>query len=71
MVIDVAIEKGCRDKTPESINVVQKYLNLMHLPDLVHCHGRTLSRELLETSGRVATKVTFPKEKPIRNDESL
>jgi hypothetical protein len=70
-VIDVAIEKGYRDKTLESINVVRKYLNLMHLSDLVHCDGRTLSEDLLEASGWLATKVTFPKEKITRNDKSL
>ena len=70
-IIDVAIEKGYRDKTLESINVVQKYLNLMHLSDLVQCDGRTLSKYLLEMSGRADTKVIFPKEKLTRSDKSL
>ena len=70
-IIDVAIEKGYRDKTLESINVVRKYLNLIHLSDLVHCDGKILSEDLLEASARVTTNVTFPKEKPTRNDKSL
>ena len=40
-VIDVVIEKGYRDKTLKSVNVVRKYLNLMHLSDLVQYDGRT------------------------------
>ena len=48
-----------------------EYLNLMHLSDLVHCDGRTLSEDLLKASGRLVTKVTFPKEKTTRNDKSL
>ena len=43
----------------------------MHLSDLVHCDGRTLSEDLLKASGRLVTKVTFPKEKTTRNDKSL
>ena len=70
-IINVAIEKGCRNKTLESINVVRKHLNLIHLSDLVHCDGRTLLDNLLEAYGQLATKMTFPKEKPTRNDKSL
>ena len=71
LIIDATIEKGHRDKTWESINGFLKYLNLMYLSDLVRCDGRTLSDDLLEASGWMATKVTFPKEKPTRNDKSL
>ena len=70
-IIDVTIEKGHRGKTLESINGVRKYLNLIHLSDLVHCDGKTLSDELLEASGQMATNITFPKEKPTRNEKSL
>ena len=70
-ILDVTIEKGYRDKTLESINVVRKYLNLIHLSDLVHCDGRTLSDDPLKASGRMATKFTFPKKTPTRNDKSL
>ena len=70
-IIDVTIEKGYTEKPLESINAVQKYLNFIHLPNLVHCDGKTLSDKLLEASGRMATNVTFTKEKPTRSDKSL
>ena len=43
----------------------------MYLSDLVHCDGRALSEDLLGASGRLATQVTLPKEKPTMNDKSL
>ena len=55
-----------RNSQPE-----RRCLNFMHPSDLVHCDGRTIFENLLEVSGRVATTVTFPEEKPIRNDKSL
>ena len=70
-IVDVAIEKGYRGKPLESINVVWNHLNLMHLSDLVLCDGKTLPDEVLEASGQMAINVTFPKEKPTRNDKSL
>ena len=70
-IIDVAIEKGYRGKPLNSIHVVRKYLNLMHLSDLVLYDGNTLPDELLEVSGRMATHITSPKEKPTKNNKSL
>ena len=70
-IIDAAIEKGYRGKPLESTNVVRKYLNLIHLSDLVLCDGITLTDEVLEASGQMDSNVMFPKEKPTRNDRNL
>ena len=70
-ILDVTTEKGYRDKNLESINGLRKYLNLIHLSDLVKCDGRTFSEYLLGVSGWAATNMTFPKEQMIRNDKSL
>jgi hypothetical protein len=42
----------------------------MHLSDLVLCDGKTLPDEVLEAAFQMATNITFPKEKPTRNDKS-
>ena len=52
-IIDVVIEKGYRGKPLESINVVRKFLNLIHLSDLVLCDGTTLSDEVLKASSQM------------------
>ena len=65
------MEKGYRGKPLESSNVVCKFLNLIHLLDLVLCDGTTLSDEVLKASGQMDSNVRFPKEKPTRKDRSL
>ena len=53
------------------INVVQKYLKLIHLSDLVHCNGKTLCGEVLSPSEEnvLDPTVTFPMEKPTKKDK--
>ena len=70
-ICDVATEKGYSGKDLDSINIVQKYLNLIHLSGLVLYDGKTLPDEVLEASGQMAPDVMSPKEKPTRNAKSL
>ena len=47
-IIDVAIEVGYRGDKLDSVNVVRKSLNLIHVSDLVLCDEKTLDMSLAE-----------------------
>ena len=71
-IIDVSTEKWYRGKPLKSINVVWKYLNLIHLSDLVHCVGNHCLIRWLKHTVRWLHTSCSPKQKnkTTRNDKS-
>jgi hypothetical protein len=62
---------GYRSKDLESLNIVQRCRNLIHVSDIIKCDGKTLDEFITSDLIEVSEAHTFPWEQPTKSDFRL
>ena len=62
---------GYRSKDLESLNIVQRCRNLIHISDIIKCDGKTLDEFITLDLIEVSEAHTFPREQPTKSDFRL
>jgi hypothetical protein len=59
---------GYRGKDLESLNIVHRFRNLLHLSDISKCDGITLDEFVISDMAEESAQHTFPREEPPPSD---
>jgi hypothetical protein len=62
---------GHRSKNLESLNIVRRCRNLIHVSDIVKCNGKTLDEFITSDSTELSEAHIFPREQPTESDFRL